>query len=305
MKKAFIQLHVAVFLAGFTAILGRLISMNEGMVVWYRLLFTAVTMWILFGFSKKIQWLPMRLLIKTGVVGFIATLHWTTFYAAIKYSNVSVALVCFSSLSFFTAIFEPLILKKRINWRELMLGLITLSGIYIIFHFDIQYKTGIVLGIISAMLAALFPVYNREILKQINVETMLVWQQTIGFAALSLLLPAYLYWFPSDHFLPYKWDLLWLLVLSWACSVWAFQLSSHALKRLSAFTVNLTFNLEPVYGIVLAFILFRENKFLSKWFYAGFGLIAIALIIHIILLVRESRKLSNIKPAIDGAAGIS
>jgi drug/metabolite transporter (DMT)-like permease len=293
MKKAFLQLHIAVFLAGFTAILGRLISFNEGMIVWYRLLFTAATMWVLFGFLKKIQKLPLRLIAKTGIVGFIAMLHWATFYGAIKYANVSVALVCFSSISFFTALFEPVILKKKLNWKELLLGLITLSGIYIIFHFDTQYKIGIVTGIISAMLAAIFPIYNREFLKQMNVETMLVWQQTIGFVLLSALLPFYLRWFPASHFLPGSWDLLWLLILSWACSVWAFQLYSHALKRLSAFTVNLTFNLEPLYGIILAFILFRENQFLSKWFYIGFALIAVALTIHVILLVREERKLTT------------
>lgn len=300
MKKAFIQLHIAVFLAGFTAILGRLIELNEGMIVWYRLLFTAVTMWILFGLMKKIRKVSFRELMKIGAAGFIATLHWVSFYGSIKYSNVSVALICFSSISFFTALFEPVILKKKLNRVELLLGLVTLAGIYIIFHFDSQYKTGIIVGIISAVLAALFPIYNREILKTVNVETMLVWQQTVGFIGLSALLPFYLQWFPGSHFLPGKWDMLWLLVLSWFCSVWAFQLSSHALKRLSAFTVNLTFNLEPVYGIVLAFILFKENQFLSKWFYIGFGIIAIALITHILLLVKTERKQST-----DAAIGVS
>jgi drug/metabolite transporter (DMT)-like permease len=270
------------------------------MIVWYRLLFTAVTMWVLFGLLKKIQKMPLHLILKTGSVGFIAMLHWVTFYGAIKYANVSVALVCFASISFFTALFEPLILKKRLNWKELLLGLITLTGIYIIFHFDTQYKAGIIIGIISAMLAALFPIYNREFLKQMNVETLLAWQQTGGFVSLTLLLPLYLHWFTANHFLPAKWDFLWLLILSWACSVWAFQLSSHALKRLSAFTVNLTFNLEPLYGIILAFILFRENQFLSKWFYIGFAFIAVALTIHVILLVREERKLTT-----DGTPGVS
>lgn len=300
MKKAFLQLHIAVFLAGFTGIFGPLISLNEGMIVWYRLLFTAVTMWVLFGLMKKIQNVSFRQIMKAGSVGFIAMLHWVTFYGAIKYANVSVALVCFALISFFTAVFEPVILKKRLNWTELLLGLITLSGIYIIFHFDTQYKLGMIIGVISAMLAALFPIYNREFLREMNVETLLTWQQTGGFVLLSVLLPFYLRWFPNSHFLPQGWDIVWLLILSWACSVWAFQLSSHALKRLSAFTVNLTFNLEPLYGIILAFILFKENQFLSKWFYIGFAFIAIALTIHVILLVREERKLSA-----NGTTGVS
>ena len=291
MKKAFSQLHIAVFLAGFTGILGRLISLNEGMIVWYRLLFTAVTMWILFGFWRKIQKIPATDILKISGVGFIAALHWVTFYGSIKYSNVSVALVCFSAIGFFTALFEPLILRKRMNWMEMFLGLLTIAGIYIIFHFDTQYKTGIIIGLISAVLASLFPIYNRRFLQQgINVETMLTWQQTGGFVILSVLFPFYLKQFPVERFLPGIEDLLWLLVLSWLCSVIAFQFSANALKRLSAFTVNLTYNLEPVYGILLAFIVYKENKLLSKWFYIGFAIIAIALIAHIFLLTKHAKK---------------
>ncbi|HEX5654589.1 MAG TPA: DMT family transporter [Chitinophagaceae bacterium] len=291
MKKAFLQLHIAVFLAGFTGILGRLITLNEGMIVFYRLLFTALTMWLLFGLLKKIQRIPFRDILKITGVGFIAALHWVTFYGSIKYSNVSVALVCFSAISFFTALFEPLILRKRINWIEMFLGLITIAGIYIIFHFDAQYKTGIIIGLISAVLASLFPIYNREFLKRMNVETMLTWQQTGGLVVLSLLMPFYLQRFPADPFIPGWANFGWLLVLSWLCSVIAFQFSANALKRLSAFTVNLTYNLEPVYGILLAFIVYKENEFLSRWFYIGFTVIAAALVIHIVLLIREERKL--------------
>lgn len=293
MKKAFLQLHIAVFLAGFTGILGRLITLNEGMIVWYRLLFTAVTMWILFGLMKKLQKIPFIDILKITGVGFIAAMHWVTFYGSIKYSNVSVALVCFSAISFFTALFEPLILKKKINWLELLLGLVTLSGIYIIFHFDTQFKTGIVIGLISAVLASLFPIYNREFLKRINVETMLTWQQTGGFLVLSLLLPFYLQQFPIENFIPDRENIGWLLVLAWFCSVIAFQLSANALKKLSAFTVNLTYNLEPVYGILLAFAVYNENQYLSKWFFVGFAIIAVALLIHVYLLFRVERKLTE------------
>ncbi len=179
------------------------------------------------------------------------------------------------------------------NWMELLLGVITISGIYIIFHFDGQYKTGIIIGIISAILASLFPIYNREFLKRMNVETLLTWQQTGGFLVLSMLLPFYLQRFPTESFFP-DWESLgWLLMLSWLCSVLAFQLSGYALKKLSAFTVNLTFNLEPVYGIILAFAVYNENEFLSKWFYIGFAVIAAALLIHIYMLVKEEKRLTS------------
>jgi len=293
MKKAFFQLHLAVFLAGFTGILGILITMNEGLIVWYRLLLTSVTMWIIFGFMKKLKRIPVIDILKITGVGFIAAMHWVTFYGAIKYANVSVALVCFSAISFFTALFEPLILKKKMNWPELFLGLVTLGGIYIIFHFDTQYKTGIIIGVISSILASLFPIFNREFLKRINVETLLSWQQTGGFLTLSLLLPFYLRQFPVDSFFPGFENFAWLLVLAWVCSVWAFRLSAMALTRLSAFTVNLTYNLEPVYGIILAFVIFKENKFLSKWFFIGFTVIAVTLIIHLHMLLKVEKKLTK------------
>ena len=292
MKRAFLQLHLAVFLAGFTGILGRLITLNEGMIVWYRLLFTAITMWLVFGIMRKLKKIAVVDILKIGGVGVIAALHWVTFYGSIKYANVSVALVCFSAIGFFTAIFEPLILRKRVNWIDLLLGIITIFGIYIIFHFDSRYKTGIIIGIISTVLASLFPIFNREFLKRINVETMLTWQQTGGLVMLSVLLPFYLQKFPTPNFIPGWENFAWLLVLSWFCSVIAFQLSSNALKRLSAFTVNLTYNLEPVYGILLAFMVYHENEFLSKWFYIGFGIISAALLLHVLLLIRKERKLT-------------
>lgn len=289
MKKAFIQLHLAVFLAGFTGILGRLITLNEVMIVWYRMLMTGVTMWVLFSVLKKLQRVSFADMLKIGTVGFIAALHWVSFYGAIKYANVSVALVCISAVGFFTALFEPLILKKKINKTELLLGFIVMLGIYIIFHFDTSYKIGLIIGLISALLASVFPIYNKQFLQKVNVETILTWQQTGGFIGLSLLLPFYLLLFPATQTLPGVEDFLWLLVLAWLCSVFAFYLSTNALKRFSAFTVNLAFNLEPVYGILLAFFVYRENKYLSKWFYVGFSIILLVLLIHVWLLRKNAR----------------
>ncbi|MBS1610184.1 MAG: DMT family transporter [Bacteroidetes bacterium] len=290
MKKAFLQLHLAVFFAGFTGILGRLITLNEGLLVWYRLLFSASTMWVLFFALKKIQKIPFHLLLKITAVGFLAAIHWVTFYGSIKSSNVSVGLVCFSSVGFFTALLEPLVFRKRLDIAELLLGILVMAGIYIIFRFDPRYKTGIIIGLISAVLGSLFPIYNKLLLKEVNVETLLSYELTGGFLVLTALLPLYLHYFPTDQLLPDWSNLLWLLVLSWICSVWAFQLSTNALKKLSAFTVNLTYNLEPVYGILLAFVVYHENKELSHWFYIGFALIGLALIIHVLMLRKKEKE---------------
>lgn len=291
MKKAFIQLHIAVFLAGFTGILGRLITLNEGLLVWWRLLISSATMWILFSAAKRLQKISLASKCRIAAIGFIAALHWVSFYGAIKYANVSVALVCFSSVGFFTALFEPLLVKTAFKPVELLLGLLVVAGIYIIFHFDAHYKTGIILGVVSAMLGAIFPVCNRQLMQRMNAETLMTYELTGGLLTLSLMLPFYLHYFPGTHRIPVFSDWLWLLFLSWICSVWAFQLSANALKKISAFTVNLTYNLEPAYGIFLAFVIYHENRELDASFYTGLLFIIIAVLLQ---TLRVYRRMSDV-----------
>ncbi len=293
MKKAFIQLHIAVFLAGFTGILGQLIELNEGLVVWYRLFIASVAMWILFSITNKLEKISFKHIVQLTGIGFLAALHWVTFYGSIKWANVSVALVCFSAVGFFTALLEPLIRQTRIKWIEVVLGLMVIAGIYIIFKFDPQYKVGIILGVISAILIAIVIILLKGFVNRINPETILTYQLSGGLITLTAIMPFYLHRFPPDHLLPTWRDWEWLLVLGLLCSVVAFQFSMYALKKLSAFTVNITFNLEPVYGILLAFIVYKENKFLSSWFFIGLGIIMLSLVIHIVLLLRDSRKQSS------------
>jgi drug/metabolite transporter (DMT)-like permease len=250
-------------------------------------------MWILFSLTKKLQKISGQDILKLTGIGFLAAMHWVTFYGSIKYANVSVALVCFSSVGFFTALIEPFIARKKINWTELLLGIVVIAGIYIIFHFDPKYKTGIILGVICAVLLAFVMIFLRSFLQRMNSETALTYQLSGGFIALSALMPFYLQKFPAKNLIPGLEDWMWLLVLSWFCSVLAFQLSARALKKLTAFTVNLTFNLEPVYGIILAFIVYRESKDLSWSFFVGFSLIAASLIIHLIMLLKRERKIQE------------
>jgi drug/metabolite transporter (DMT)-like permease len=201
-----------------------------------------------------------------------------------------VALVCFSAVGFFTAILEPLIIRKPFDKTELLLGLLVMAGIYLVFHFDPQYKTGIILGIISALLASLFPIFNSLLVKQYKPETVTLYQLSGGFLFLTILLPVYLQFVPAGHTIPTLSDTGWLLVLSWFCTVWAFSLSMNALKKISAFTVNLTYNLEPIYGIALAFIIYREDKYLSGSFYVGLFLILLSVFLHTWLVYKAGRK---------------
>src|SRR5258705_5727217 len=202
MKKAFIQLHIAVFLAGFTGVLGRLIELNEGLLVWYRMAITSVSMWILYSLTKRLQKISRQDILKLAGTGFIVALHWVTFYGSIKKANVSVALVCFSSVGFFTALLEPVILRVKIKWMEVLLGLLVIAGISIIFHFDTQFKTGIILGTISAVLLAFVMIILRQFVQRMNSETMLTYQLTGGWLSWSLFMPLYMQQFPTDYILP-------------------------------------------------------------------------------------------------------
>ena len=289
MKKAFLQLHFAVFLAGFTGVLGRLITLNEGWLVWYRLLISSATMWIIFSLSKKLQRVSTNDILKLSGIGFLSALHWVSFYGSIKYANVSVALVCFSATGFFTALFEPFFSGKKLNAVEVLLGLIVIAGIYVIFHFDPRYKTGIILGVICAILLAIVMILIRQFVQKINAQTILTYQLSGGFITLSLLMPFYLHAFPTSYIIPGLSDWMWLLVLAWFCSVLAFQFSVNALQKLTAFTVNLSFNLEPVYGILLAFFVYHENRELNWSFFIGLGLIVLALCLQMWRVWRQAK----------------
>ena len=290
MKKAFIQLHIAVFLAGFTAILGKLITLNEGLLVWYRLLITAVTLGLLLFFKKELERLSIRNMLRLLAVGAVVALHWVSFYGSIKYSNVSVSLTCLSAIGFFTAFFEPLIMRRRIDAVEIFLGLLAIIGIYLIFDFYPEYKMGILFGLISAMLASLFPIFNKNLLKEFSAKTVTLYEMSGGLVVLTFIIPFYLQYFPAEYYLPTTSDWIWLLVLGWLCTVLTFILALQALKKLSPFTTSLAYNLEPVYGIILAFIIFKENKYLSSGFYYGLGLILLAVILQ---MVREYVKHRN------------
>ena len=285
MKKAFIQLHVAVFLAGFTAILGKLILLNEGLLVWYRLLITVLILGTIMYFKKQLKPIPVKDMLKISAVGLIIAIHWVTFYGSVKYANISVALVCFSATGFFTAIFEPFILKKRLVIAELLLGLLAISGIYVIFDFHPQYKVGVIFGIISAMGSALFPVFNKQLLFRFTPRVLTLYELGFGLIALTVLLPWYLFNFKATYYFPTFSDMGWLLILAVLCTVVSFDLQLNALKKISAFTANLTYNLEPVYGILLAFVFFQENKLFHNEFFIGLGLILLAILLQMLRVI--------------------
>ena len=289
MKKALIQLHVAVFLAGFTAILGKLITLNEGLLVWFRLFITAIILGTMLFFKKQLVSIPYKDLLKIFGTGTIVALHWVTFYASVKYANVSVALVCFSASGFFTAFFEPLLTKANISFVELGLGLLAIAGIYIIFDFHPQYTMGIIFGMVSAVGSAIFPIFNKKLLLTYTPKMLTFYELGGGLLALTVLVPVYLLFFPASYYIPTANDWMLLLVLAWLCTVISFELQLSALKKVSAFTASLTYNLEPVYGILIAIVFFRENENLKPAFYIGVVLILLAVVLQM-LRIRKNYK---------------
>lgn len=294
MNKAFLQLHIAVFLAGFTGVLGRLITLNEAVLVWYRLLVACVVLWILSWLWNKKASASGTQILQASSIGFIVALHWVTFYAGIKISTVSTALVCLSAMGFFTAILEPVLLRKPFDIVEVLLGLLVIAGISIVFHFDPRYKLGIIISLFSAFLASIFPIFNRELLQKMDAETATRWQLSGGFLFITLLMPLYLHFVQAGRLLPSISDWLWLLVLGVVCTVLAYDLFMKALQKIPAFTVNLTYNLEPIYGIAMAFIIYREDKSVSPGFYYGFSLTIAAVILQTLRL----RKISKVEKSV-------
>lgn len=290
MKKALLQLHAAVFLWGFTGVLGRAIELDSFWLVWYRLLITIFSLWALYFFQKKIRRMPLQSVLAISGIGFILALHWVCFYGSIKYANVTIALTCLSTTALISSVLEPLILGRKFDLLEIVLGLFAVAGIIIIYNTHIQFSVGIIIGLVSAVLTVLASVLNKRIVDKYQPEQITFYQLSGGFIGMTLLLPLYQSFFSAEVPTPSSTDWLWLVVLSWVCTILTFYLYIRSLKRVSAFTLNLVLTLEPVYGIVLAFIFYQENRFLSNWFYLGFGLITLAVIFHMWRLLKPALK---------------
>jgi drug/metabolite transporter (DMT)-like permease len=290
-KKALVQLHVFVFLAGLTGSLGFLIKLNGLVLVFYRILITVIVLWVLALFRKNIHSYNLKTKFSLLGTGAIIALHWVCFYQSIKLANVSIALVCFSSTSLFSSFLEPLWKHAKIQFQEILIGSLSLLGILLIFHFDTQFRTGIIVGLFSALFAAIFSIINKRFTSHIDVQTIQSYEMTGGLLFLLpfVLLLGFNTGFNPMGLIPTSMDWFWLSILAIACTVWSTHLMLSSLKHISAFTLNVTLNLEPVYGIILAFILFKEQKQLGLSFYAGILCIIISVIIQMRRIVKQHR----------------
>jgi len=285
MREAFFKLHLSILLAGFTGILGKLITLNEGLLVWYRIAL-AVVILLLIPMERAVK---SRALVGMLGVGALIALHWVFFFGSIKASNVSIGVICFSATGFFTALLEPLVKRSRLSLGELLYSLIALSGILLVFHLDVRYRTGILLGIASALFAALFTIANKQVGQNHSPRTLLFYEMLGGLLCLSLLMPAYLHFFPVQSLVPGLRDLLYLLVFALCCTVWLYLLQIEALKTISAFTLNLSYNLEPVYSIILAMLFLGEATQLTYAFYIGLSLILLSVLLQTRKAIKQGK----------------
>ncbi|HIU37292.1 MAG TPA: DMT family transporter [Candidatus Aphodousia faecigallinarum] len=290
---AFIALHLSILFAGFTGVLGRLITLNEGLLVWYRVMMASGFFLLYLAISRGQIRLGFKDIFRIAWVGLLLSIHWLLFYGSIKYSNVSIGVVCFASVGFFTAIIDPFWSKRAFSIREVAFSLLTILGIALIFHFDTRYQVGIILGILSAIAASVLTIETRRVGSDYPPMTFLFYEVLSSFVIMSAILPIYLAIFPVETIAPSVSDLIYLLLLSSFCTVGLFYFQLEALKDLSAFTVNLSFNLEPVYSIILAMIIFHEAKDLNFSFYIGLFLICLSVLLQSYFHWKSYQKLQK------------
>lgn len=314
-------MHAAVLLWGFTGVLGRAISLDFPILVWYRMLLTAIMIAIIISVRKN--WKPVAHKDKFTLigVGILMAVHWVAFYGSIKFANASVALVCLSTASIFTSLLDPLINKTKWHPTELLIGAFTLSGVFFIYFLDAKSKnvsgqhgitsTGLILGVIAAILSAVFTVLNKRVAAKYPARVMVFWEMSTGWLFITiaigvvlllggerwLLNPAHLRGNEIVHlqWIPMGLDWLWMLILALCCTVWAQSLALTALKKLSSFTATLSVNLEPIYGIILAFIFYQENEELGRGFYIGVTIILASVGLQMLRMLRPKMSGGFIK----------
>ena len=294
--RSYLHFHLIVFIWGFTAVLGALISIDSVPLVWFRMGIASVFILLYIKWKKIDISLSPKALLSFSIAGIIIALHWLTFFGAIKVSNVSITLAMMSTGAFFTALLEPIFYKRKLIWYELLFGLIVIGALYLIFEVQPEYRLGIGLALLSALLAAIFTLVNGKFVHKHNPTKISFYELLIG----SLFITLYLAFAKADSFfsidfftLPYT-DWIYILVLATICTAYAFIASVKVMKHLSPYTLMLTINLEPVYGILLAFMVLGDKEQMSPEFYYGAVVILVVVIANGIL---KNRNLLRAKKA--------
>ena len=282
--KNHLHLHFLVFIAGFTAILGELITIQAIPLVWYRMTIAGILMFFFLRYKRIKLSIPLNVKIRFFLAGVVIALHWITFFAAIKTSNISITLAMFSTGAFFASLIEPLFYRRRIISYEIVFGLLVVIGVAMIVQIEGEYFYGIILGILSAFLSSLFAVMNGKFVQNYNALTISFYEFISGILFISLFL---LFdnenGFSSSFFNITFSDFIYLLILASVCTAYAFIASVYVMKHITPFSVVLTYNLEPVYGMIMAFIIFPDKEKMPVVFYIGSSLILLTVLLNAII----------------------
>jgi len=288
----YIKLHFIVFLWGFSAILGKLVSIPATEMVLYRALMAAAGMGVLIYFTRGQFRVSTADFVKLILIGFIVALHWMSFFGSARVSNVSVSLIGFATNSLWAALLEPLFKKTRIKKFEFVLGGLVILGLLIIYSFDFRYKLGLFLGVVAGFTGALFAVLNSKLVTRIPARTITFYEMTGIVIGIALYLPIYKMTFAENHelqLIPMHYDLLWIALLAGVCSVYAYTVAVELMKRVSVFMIQLTLNLEPLYGIIMALIIFPGQENMNLSFYIGALVILSAVLAYPLLKKKFDR----------------
>ena len=280
-RKSYLQLHTAVFLFGFTAILGALIHLSALVVVWWRLFFTCLSIMLLINVFKKIKETSYQLLLQLMGIGLLVAMHWITFFGSIKLSNASITLVCMATTAFFTSFIEPLVMKSSWRGYELLLGLMIVPGmIFVVQGIDTNMVSGVWVGLLSAILAAIFASFNKQVISKSDPMFITFIELGTGWLFICVLLLGMWVTGTTLDFWPKKMDWTYLVILALLCTTLGYVLALKALRYISAFVSMLALNLEPVYGILLAYFILKDGEELTVKFYIGVVIILTSIFLH-------------------------
>jgi drug/metabolite transporter (DMT)-like permease len=287
--KAQWQLHFCVLLWGFTAILGKLITLTALQLVWWRMLIVTLALLLVPKVWRELRAMPARRIATYAGIGVLVALHWLTFYSAVKLANASVAATCIALAPVFLAGIEPAVVGRKFEPRELLLGVAVVPGVALVVGgVPSDMRLGVAVGVVSAALCATFGAFNKRVADRASSLTATCLELGAGTLFLTGVTAA---WHAEGSFvLPDARDALLLLALALACTLLPFALAMKVLRKLSAYTVQLATNLEPVYAIVLAVILLGEQHQLDAWFYVGVAIILGAVFVHPLLTRRPAGK---------------
>jgi drug/metabolite transporter (DMT)-like permease len=288
LNKNLVILHFTVFIWGFTGILGALITISAVNLVWYRVLIAAVSLFLYFKFNKTAFRVTSKTFLKLIFTGALVGGHWILFFASIKLSTVAVTLVCLSSITLFTAIFEPIINKTRISKLEILAGSLIITGIILIFKFETQYTKGIIAGLTSAVFASLFAIINSRLVKK-NEAPVIAFYELSGALLWITIFLLCTHGFNKSMLLKNT-DIGYLLILGTICTSLAYVAGVSVMRELSAFRVALITNLEPVYGIILSFVFFGDMNKMSAGFWVGAVIILSTILLYPVTQKHISRR---------------